>query len=222
MADPITTLTGFSGVDPPEAWPLPRTMPQPQRLELGVDVLPGIGTGVAKKLGKLGLRTVGDLLRHRPFRYEPVAPQMRIVDLFGEDEATVEGTVRSARKRRVRRLTIVTARVVDESGEIDAVWFNQEWLAEKLRPGTRVRLRGHLGRRGEFAVKSYDLGEASATADHAPVYSTTEDLAPKRLRASVESSLAYVVSPIEVRSRAGHSSGARTGGHGPGGPSLPS
>ena len=57
--------------------------------------------------------------------------------------------------------------VADDSGAIPAVWFNQDWLAEKLQPGTRVRLRGQL-RRNEFNVKSYDLNGAAATSDLAP------------------------------------------------------
>ena len=67
---------------------------------------------------------------------------------------------------------MLIARVADESGSIDAIWFNQPWLAEQLAPGTPVRLRGQL-RRNEFAVRSYDLGDASATADFAPVYPAT-------------------------------------------------
>jgi ATP-dependent DNA helicase RecG len=182
---------GFPGVDPPERWSAPRSLPRPERLERGVDVLPGIGAGVARRLAKLGLRGVGDLLRHAPFRYEPAAPERRIAELFGEEEATVEAVVRSTRKRRARRLTIVTARVADDSGEIDAVWFNQEWVADRLRPGTHVRLRGQR-RRSDFVVKSYDLGEASQTADNVPVYPASEDVSSKRLRAFVESALAFV------------------------------
>ena len=87
-------------------------------------------------------------------------------------------------------MTIVTARVEDESGHIDAVWFNQEWLADKLQPGTRVRLRGQR-RRNDFVVKSYDLGETAQTADFAPVYPASEDVTTKRLRAFVESALPY-------------------------------
>jgi ATP-dependent DNA helicase RecG len=192
MAAPTRTPTGFSGVDPPEGWPLSRSTPRPERLELGVDVLPGVGPTVAKRLAKLGAVTVRDLLWHRPARYEAAAPLRSVADLFGDDEATIEGVVRSVRARRVRRLTIVTAHVADETAGIDAVWFNQEWLADKLVAGTRVRLRGQLGRRGEFAVKSYDIGDASSTADHVPVYPATEDLPPKRVRALVEAALAYV------------------------------
>jgi ATP-dependent DNA helicase RecG len=84
-------------------------------------------------------------------------------------------------RRPRRRLAIVQARVADESGEITAVWFNQVWLADKLKPGTSVRLRGQL-RRNEFTVRSYDLNGASATADFAPVYPASEDVTVKKLR----------------------------------------
>ena len=190
METPIRTAAGFSGVDPPGHWPPSRSTPRPERLDRAVDVLPGIGVTVAKRLAKLGLETVGDLLRHAPFRYEPAAPELRIAELFGEEEAAISGVVRSVRKRRARRLTIVTARVEDESGHLDAVWFNQEWLADKLQPGTHVRLRGQR-RRNDFVVKSYDLGETTQTADFAPVYPASEDVTAKRLRAFVESALPY-------------------------------
>ena len=80
----------------------------------------------------------------------------------------IVGEVRSVSLRRTRRrLTVLKATVADDSGAIPAVWFNQDWLADKLLPGTRVRLRGQL-RRNEFAVRSYDLNGAAATADLAP------------------------------------------------------
>ncbi len=111
-----------------------------------------------KNLAKLGLHTIRDLLEHRPHRYEAAAEEVRIADLLaGEEEVAIAGEVRKTSVRRTsRRLSIVQARIADESGEITAVWFNQVWLAEKLQPGTRVRLRGQL-KRNEFTVRSYDL-----------------------------------------------------------------
>jgi ATP-dependent DNA helicase RecG len=152
-------------------------------------VLPGVGPRVRSRLAGLGLRTVGDLLLHRPRRYEEPVEERRIADLFGEEEVVVAGTVVRATLRRARgRLTILKARVRDDSGEVAAVWFNQPWLAEKLAPGTEVRLRGGL-RQGELHVRSYDLGAASATADFAPVYPAGEEVTPKKLRELVSAAL---------------------------------
>jgi ATP-dependent DNA helicase RecG len=185
------TPTGFSGLEPAESWPQTRSAPRPERLARPLDALPGVGKAMSTRLGKLGLRTLADLLQHAPFRYEPAAPEVQVADLFGEDEVALDVVVRSVRKRRARRLTIVTARVEDDSGELDAIWFNQEWLAEKLTPGTRLRLRGQL-RRNDFVVKSYDLGAAAATADYAPVYPASEDVPAKRLRTLVGHALPFV------------------------------
>ena len=60
----------------------------------------------------------------------------------------------------------------------------QPWLEARLTPGTALRIRGKQNRFG-FQVESYDFGDASETADFAPVYPATADLAQKQLRALV-------------------------------------
>ncbi len=59
----------------------------------------------------------------------------------------------------------------------------------ELVPGAQLRLRGRQNRFG-FAVESYDLGAAHDTADFAPVYPASEELAQKQLRNLVASALA--------------------------------
>jgi ATP-dependent DNA helicase RecG len=183
---------GFGGVDPPGRWPRARGGPRSGVLTLGVETLPGVGPTARKRLARLGLETVGDLLAHRPRRYEHAAPDKTISQLFGDEEATLDVVVRRASGRRARgRLHLLTAQVADATGELRATWFNQPWLEEKLTPGTRLRIRGKSNRYG-FHVESYDLGDASETADFAPVYPSTADLAQKQLRGLVDSALVHV------------------------------
>ena len=185
----MTRPTGFASLDRPEVWPRLRGGPRPERLEAPLDSLPGIGPKIAARLCRLGLGTVRDLLEHRPRDYQRAVGESRIVDLLGEQEAVIVGEVRSVSLRRTRRrLTVLKATVADESGSIPAVWFNQDWLADKLRPGTRVRLRGQL-RRSEFAVRSYDLNGAASTADLAPIYPAGEEVTPPRMRALATAAL---------------------------------
>ena len=191
---PLTEIrlpVGFAGLDPPPHWPRPRSAPRPEALTAGVETLPKVGPAVRARLAKLGLRSVGDLLAHRPRRYERPIDQRAIRDLFGEDEAVIEGVVVATTSRRGRgRLKILTARVADDTGEIKATWFNQPWLESQLTPGTRVRLRGKPSRYG-FQVASYDLGEITETADYAPVYPASEALAQKQLRGLVGEALRF-------------------------------
>ena len=183
---------GFAAVDPPEGgWTPTRGRFHPARLEAPLETLTGVGPTLRKRLAKLGLERVGDLLDHRPRRYEEPVPEKRIAELWGDDEVVIAGEVLRASSRRGRgRLQILTAQVSDGSGQISATWFNQPWLQEKLVPGTRVRLRGAPNRYG-FQVRAYDLNGGSATADFAPVYPASEEVASAKLRELVELALPF-------------------------------
>jgi len=184
-------------------WPRPRAFPRPEALERPVESLPGVGPTVKKRLAKLGLERVGDLVLHRPFRYEQPVPEVRMAELGGEEEVAIAGEVLSVRTRRRGRLQIVTARVSDGSATVSATWFNQPWLEKQLQPGTHVRLRGRQGRYG-FDVRSHDVGDASATADFAPVYPASEEITPKKLRELVAAALPRAVFdplPAELKER---------------------
>ena len=181
--------TRFAGLDRPSEWTRPLVSCRPAVLERPLDSLRGVGPTVSRKLGRLGLVTVDDLLSHAPRRYEPAVPERSIADLLDGEEVVVAGTVQDVSVRRARRrLAILRARIGDGSGHVDAIWFNQEWLAPRLVPGTVVRLRGRL-QRGEFQVRAYDFGEARATADYAPVYPAGEEVTPKKLRSLVDQAL---------------------------------
>ena len=184
--------TVFAGLDQPPAWPPTRGRMRPHRLDTPIDSLPGVGPALKRKLGRLGLVTVRDLLEHRPFRYESAAEEVAIADLRGDEEVVIAGEVLNVSTRPLRgRRSQVTARISDGTAAVSAAWFNQPWVAERLEPGVRVRLRGKPGRYG-FDVKSYDLGDAHATADFAPVYPASEEIAPKRLRTLVAAALPCV------------------------------
>jgi ATP-dependent DNA helicase RecG len=225
--------TVFAGLDQPGAWPpTPRAL-RPQRLELALDSLPGVAATTRRKLGKLGLATVRDVLEHRPRRYETAADEVAIAALRQGEEVVVSGRVLNVEKRpmRGRRRTRIVARVADDTATISVTWFNQPWLADRLKPGTEVRLRGKLGRFG-FEPRSYDIGDEagraegarssgrasaalppslaafSATADFAPVYPAAEEIAAATVRRVVDAALPLATHfpdplPAELREREG-------------------
>ncbi len=185
-------VVGFAGADVGE-WPRLRAFPRAEELERPVDVLPGVGPAVKKKLERLGLQTVGDLLAHRPFRYEEPVPERRIADLQADEDVAISGEVLTVSKRRRGRLQMLTARISDGTATVSATWFNQPWLETQLQPGTAVRLRGRQGRYG-FDVRSFDIGDGEATADFAPVYPASEEITAKKLRELVGAALPAALS----------------------------
>jgi ATP-dependent DNA helicase RecG len=225
--------TVFAGLDPPPVWPpTPRAL-RPERLDLGLDSLPGVAAATQRKLARLGLTTARDVLEHRPRRYETAADEVSIAALQQGEEVVVSGRVLNVEKRpmRGRRRSRIVARVTDDTATVSVTWFNQPWLVDRLKPGTQVRLRGKLGRYG-FEPRSYDLGDEarraegtrssgrasaalpptlaalSATADFAPVYPAAEEIAAVTVRRVVDAALPLAVHvpdplPAELREREG-------------------
>ena len=200
----IRRQTVFAGLDQPQAWPPTRGRARPHRLDAALDTLEGVGVTLKRRLAKLGLETIRDLLEHAPRRYESHADETTIAALHGDGEVVIVGEILNVAKRPIRgRRTIVTARVTDGTATIGASWFNQPWIADQLKPGMHVRLRGKTGRYG-FDVKSFDVGEARATADFAPVYPAAEEIPAKTVRRAVEAALPYLADvtdplPAELR-----------------------
>ena len=156
-----------------------RSMPRPSRLAVPLSALGGVGPKLAERAARIGVETVGDLLANVPHRHEDRSDQTLISDLPLGAEKTIAVVVQSAKVRPTRRrnLKIVEAKVADESGVAKAVWFNQAWLADKLRPGSSWLLHGKLDRNG-FRVADYEeLGEGGIhTTGIVPTHSATEGL----------------------------------------------
>jgi ATP-dependent DNA helicase RecG len=196
-----------------------RSAPRPSRLSARISTLKGAGPRLEEAAAELGLASVGDLLWHLPHGYRDRTALRRVAELRIGEEATVLVAVRSTRVRPTRRrnLRIVEASVADESGPMTAVWFNQAWVAERLREGAMVLLHGKLDRQG-FRVDAHELaggnddGPAGLhTTGIVPVHPASERLRAARLRGWVWQAAALSVNAIEplpaaVRAQRGYPS----------------
>lgn len=123
----------------------------PSGLDAQVSTLPGISAAYTTRLQRLGINSVGDLLYHIPHRYEDYSTLKPIHQLEYGQETTIIGTIWETQSRQTRGGgTIVSSIIADASGTIEAVWFNQPYLARQLRAGRQIVLSGkideHLGR----------------------------------------------------------------------------
>jgi len=139
----------------------PVRWPRPSTLEVSIQALDGVGPKLAEAAAEAGVHTVGDILYRVPHSYRDRENVREIADLEPGEEATilVEVTGSQPRPFRRSRVTILTAKVTDESGSIRATWFNQPWVAEKLKPGTALLLMGSRDKRG-FRVTGYEVVSA--------------------------------------------------------------
>ena len=117
--------------------------------------LPTVTVERAEALQNLGIRTVADLVKHLPTRYETHHGSMTIEAaerILGDCErmtelVTIETTIVSVKPswRRGRRGRI-EATAEDETGTIQINWFNQPWIAKSLHPDMRIRFHGSLSK----------------------------------------------------------------------------
>ncbi len=142
--------------------------------------LPGVGPARGKKLEKLGLRRLGDLLYHLPQRYEDRRECFNLRDAPEDRPCCVAAMVASAPTvRRVRKgLELVKARAVDSFGVLNLTFFNQTYLRTALRPGETYVFYGTAERRGRARSMTNPVFEREGTGKVTglimPVYPLTE------------------------------------------------
>ncbi len=168
-------------------------------LNTELSAIQGVGEKFSAKLQKLNIRTVRDLLWHFPFRYEDYSRVLPIGELEVGQTATVQGRIHQLNTRRTwkKNLLITEAIIVDDTGGIKAVWFNQPYINNVLREGGQYNFAGKVtGSKREvyLASPSYEplnklgRGETKHTAGLIPIYPETRGLTSKGLR--------YLVKPI--------------------------
>ena len=191
MTEPALPLR-FGGGRYHERPPVPRLSFDPASLSTPLAELDQVTPAVARRLAAFGLETVGDLIEHVPRRYEDFRDRKQIRDLKVGEEATVRAVVERVRAQRTarRRVDIVTAVVRDDTGAVEAVWFNQRYLVKVLAEGQRLSLRGTYrpqGGRASFVVRSHEImededGDTVHTEGIVPVYPASEQVSARLLR----------------------------------------
>jgi ATP-dependent DNA helicase RecG len=169
-----------------------------------------LGGANIDRLERLGLLSVGDALRHYPYRHHDFSNVVPITELRPGEEQTIRGTVDRAREIRMGRggrMRRAEVSVSDDSGaSMRIVWFNQPFIARQLPVGAQIALSGavavYRGRptlqNPEFEILNAD-GDANQkhTGRMVPVYRLTKGLPQRTLRNVVSGLLERFVDRIE-------------------------
>ena len=172
-----------------------------------VNLVSGVGQYYQKKMERLGIKTIRDLFFHFPSRYEDFSNFKNIEDLEPEETATISGQIMDIKTRRSwqRKLFITEAIVQDQTDSIRAIWFNQPFLSQNLKPGDLVSLAGKVteNEKGLFLSapayeKISDFDEdRRETGRLIPVYPETRGLGSRALRFFIKKLLAQARFPVD-------------------------
>ncbi len=172
-----------------EAAPGGKTSATPAALNAELTVLQGVGPRHANTLGKLGMYTLGDMLYYFPRRYEDYSQLKPIKELFYGQQVTVIGRVESVHTRPIRggKQQLVEAILSDGTGALRLSWFNQPWMANRLREGASISVSGKIEQYlGRLVMNNPDWEPIEIENLHTnrivPIYSLTEKITQKWLR----------------------------------------
>jgi len=167
-----------------------------------IEKTPRVGSQYQKKLNRLGIKTVSDLLFHFPHRYEDFSNLTKIVEVKPEEKVCIQGKILDIQNIRTRKrgFILTKATVEDKSGTIKIIWFNRPYLTDTLKPCASVCLAGKAGLNKKYfpgiylsspAYEKISEKEKKAlihTGGLIPVYPETEGLSSRWLR--------YILRPL--------------------------
>ncbi len=167
-------------------------------LKLPVSKVKFVGPAIMNNLEKLGIETVGDLLYHFPHRYIDLSKIRKIGELRAGENATVVGEVKDVKLWRGRKGTrVINVSIFDGTGYIVGTWFNQDFIARRLKEGMQVTFSGKVAykyRQLQIENPFYDvLSEKSGEPVHSgrivPIHPATQGLTTNTIRRVVKNAL---------------------------------
>lgn len=169
-------------------------------LETKIEDVPKIGPSYQKKLKKLGIKSIRDLLYYFPARYNDFSNIIPIRQVKNGTLACVQGRITDIGTTKTFRkwMDITEATIEDETGSIRALWFNQPYISNSLKEDDFVCLAGKvsLGKGGMYFnnpayERIYELEEnnnLTHTGRIVPVYNETKGVTSRWLR--------YILKPL--------------------------
>ncbi len=162
-----------------------------------VSILPFVGESYRKKLERVGIKTVFDLLHHIPHRYIDFSKFTKIKDIKEGELISVAGEIISIKNQPTKSGKLMQIGTLnDESGTISLIWFNQFYLIKALPSGSRVIISGKaswFNRKLAFFSPQYEKMDYDHETVHTGkligVYPLTSGISNKWLKARINFAL---------------------------------
>ena len=119
-----------------------------------ISELKGIGEKTEKLFEKVGVRTVGDLIRYYPRTYEIFEDPVSIGEICEGKICTVNAAL-DCQVSGSRNMQVTTLHLKDLTGTLKVIWFRMPFLRNTLGRGGTVTLRGRVVRRRDGLVMEH-------------------------------------------------------------------
>ena len=157
-------------------------------LDSSLSDLPKVGPAELRRLERLGLATVRDLIFFLPYDVDDYGAPQSVAALTDGALGVVTGELAGVRTlghpRSPRGRRRVEAELIDGGHRLRLVWFNQDYVAKRLEIGTRVTVAGKI-KRSAFGAEMVNPRFASEGAGRVggikPRYHLTQGLTRDRV-----------------------------------------
>lgn len=165
-----------------------------------ITTLPKIGPKTAELYERLGVKSVGDLIRMYPRAYEDLSAPVKIADApSGESVCIRARVIGNNPPVRVRGgMTIYKLTVSDDESHMQITYFNQAYMYDKLKYGGEFLFYGTMKRNiNNFEMVSPTVLSTESDAIIHPVYKQTGTLTSRKIESAMRAALKMLPSEIK-------------------------
>ena len=124
--------------------------------QTSIKEIKGIGEKTQKLFEKVGVSTVGDLIRYYPRGYDVYEDAVPVSEVEEGRTQTITGTVYGRiQVSGSRSMQVTTLYVKDLTGTIKVIWFRMPFLRNTLAKGAVITLRGRVVRKRDGLVMEH-------------------------------------------------------------------
>lgn len=148
---------------------------------MSIQYVKGVGPKRKNRLNKLNIYTIEDLLYFIPRDYDDRTSFKDINSCIEGEKVSLKVQISGypSKSKTRNNLSILKIPIKDDSGQGSLVWFNQNYIADKLSMGDVISVNGKISRFGndiQIVNPVFEKGLGDKVGKIIPIYPLTENL----------------------------------------------
>lgn len=164
-----------------------------------ISELKGIGEKTEKLFRKMGVYTVGDLIRYYPRGYDVYEEPVSVGELEEGKVQAVTGVIYGRVQTGGNRgMQVTTAYIKDLTGTLKVIWFRMPFLRNTLKSGSQITVRGRvISKKNQLVMEHPEIYSPSESYDEKlntmqPVYPLTAGITNNAVTKAVRQALDHL------------------------------